>query len=154
MNTHLAKIRRLQEQLQNCKSIIQDTSKKQRLESILLELYELEQNMLFKDVLHIQPIKNPHDILNDFDTNFRVRADMNPNIPITTPSEQEIMKNLQIQKQSAEIIGFSNHLLPAIIDTNMQINDIEIMVNNDNSIPNHLKEKVFQDILKRLDDYS
>jgi hypothetical protein len=151
MDTHLARIQSLQEQLRNCKSIVQDTSKKQRLESILLELYELEQNMLFKDVLHIQPIKNPHDILNDFDTNFRVRADMNPNIPITTQSEQQIVKNLQIQKESAEIIGYSNHLLPQIIGTNMQMEDIATLVNS--QVPDNLKEKVLQDILKQLDDY-
>jgi hypothetical protein len=151
MDTHLARIRRLQEQLQNCKFIIQDTSKKQRLESILLELYELEQNMLFKDVLHIQPIKNPHGILNEFDTDFRVRADMNPNIPITNVTEQQIVQNLQVQKESAEIIGFSNHLLPRIIGTNMRIKDIATLVNNE--VPDQLKEKVLQDILKRLDDY-
>ncbi len=153
METHLARIRKLQENLQVCKSFIQDTTKKQKIQSILLELYQLEQNMLFKDVLHIQPIKNPHTILNDLDTKFRVRADMDPNIPITSASEQQIVKDLHSQKELAEIIGFSNHLLPEIIETNMQPQDIAIIIDSDKTIPNHLKERVLQDILLKLEDY-
>ena len=123
-------------------------TKKNKLEIILLELRELEQNLLFKNVLHIQPLKTRHAILNEFETTYRVKAEQDVNIPITNKTEEKIVQNLISEKEHAQRIGFVNHLLPEIIVNNIPRSEIINIVNNDQDIPNNLKRGVIEDILE------
>lgn len=149
METHLAKNRAIQAQLQKCRDVIQDPIKKQRLELMLAELRTLEQNMLFKNVLHIQTPKKPRAILDESQSSFRVRAE-EANERGRTTSERKIVASLEAQRAFSQQTAFVNRLFPRVLENpNASKAFIVSLVNNDAEIPKNMKASVATELIRK-----
>jgi hypothetical protein len=151
MESHLARNRAIQKSLQKCRDVIRDNTKRERLEVILSELRELEQRMLFKNILHLQAPALKKNILDESQSAMRVKMDQSPaDLQLRTKSERKMAKDLQSQRDSARVQSFVFQLLPVIMENpNTTPESIAGLVNNDAEIPEDLKSVIIDELVKR-----
>ena len=148
MEKTLVKIRETQIKLGKCLKSFADPIKKQRISEMINELKQIEQNMLFKNILSIQPFKPMSRLqhLNPEQTNTRVQADqMNGNIEKirnlvgTNIEKQVIVAQLDIQRDDAEKLIYFNRILAELLNMkNVSRSTIVDFVKSEN-IPSRFK---------------
>ncbi len=146
MTEYLVKVRNLQRELKKCHDVIENNITREKIQLLLLQLRQMEQDLLFKNVLTQKLTTKPvrHHLLAD-ETLFRVSAEQSKySIATQTSAQEKILKDLQDERNKTLVSIFTNRLAPVLID-NPNI-DANLLVNQQSNIPDYLKPIVVQEL--------
>lgn len=155
MEAQLAKIRAVRKRLGTCIDAVSDPSKIQQLHRIRSELLQMEQDLLFNDVLHLRPLKQKsfrHYTKTESD--LRVMADQASDpaqiraMVGTNTEKQQLVAELDIQREDSTRLANFNRLFAQVLNLPTISEDaIAQLVEQDNVIPTRMKATVTQELI-------
>ena len=160
MKAQLEKVREAQRKLGKCAKYIADPQKKQRFYELIHELHQMEQNMLFKNVLSLEPIKTPNKYthLTKEQTNLRVIVEQNKDkvqivrdLVGSNPENQALVAEMEIQREDAEKLSHFHRLAASLLEMPTISKElIHDLVEQDESISLKLKKTLEDELVEKL----